>query len=69
MTIVRDQNGEGHTILTVKSSRGDFILDNMRQDIRLWDTTGYYFYKRQSQQNPNTWVAIVDQSPRVSSLR
>ncbi|MGO9133338.1 MAG: transglutaminase-like cysteine peptidase, partial [Methylovirgula sp.] len=31
MTIVRDENGEGHTILTVKTDRGDFILDNMRQ--------------------------------------
>ncbi len=37
MTIVRDQNGEGHTILTVKTNRGEFILDNMRQEIRPWD--------------------------------
>jgi predicted transglutaminase-like cysteine proteinase len=69
MTIVRDQNGEGHTILTVKTNRGEFILDNMRQDIRSWDRTGYHFYKRQSQENPNIWVAIVDPNPRVSSLR
>lgn len=69
MTIVRDQNGEGHTILTVKTSRGEFILDNMRQEIRPWDMTGYHFYKRQSQENPNIWLAIVDPRPRVSSLR
>ena len=69
MTIVRDQNGEGHTILTVKTNRGEFILDNMRQDIRPWNATGYHFYKRQSQTNPNIWVAIVDPNGRVSSLR
>ncbi|MGP8192538.1 MAG: transglutaminase-like cysteine peptidase [Methylovirgula sp.] len=69
MTIVRDQNGEGHTILTVKTNRGEFILDNMRQDILSWDATGYHFYKRQSQQNPNIWVAIVNPNPRLSSLR
>ncbi|HEY5226743.1 MAG TPA: transglutaminase-like cysteine peptidase [Methylovirgula sp.] len=68
MTIVRDQNGEGHTILTIKTDRGDFILDNMRQDIRSWDRTGYHFYKRQSQENPNIWVAIVDPNSRISSL-
>lgn len=66
MTIVRDQNGEGHTILTVKTNAGDFILDNMRQDIRSWNTTGYHFYKRQSQENPNIWVAIVDPNANVS---
>lgn len=66
MTIVRDQNGEGHTILTIKTNRGDFILDNMRQDIRPWNATGYHFYKRQSQENPNVWVAIVDPSANVS---
>lgn len=69
MTIVRDQNGEGHTILTAKTNRGEFVLDNMRQDIRSWDETGYRFYKRQSQQDPNVWLAIVDPQPRVSSLQ
>ncbi|MGA3304283.1 MAG: transglutaminase-like cysteine peptidase [Methylovirgula sp.] len=68
MTIVRDENGEGHTILTAKTNRGEFILDNMREDIRSWDATGYHFYKRQSQENPNIWLAIVDSEPKVSSL-
>jgi predicted transglutaminase-like cysteine proteinase len=67
MTIVRDLNGEGHTILTVKTDRGEFILDNLRDDIRPWDETGYHFLKRQSQENPNIWVGIA-QDARVSSL-
>lgn len=67
MTIVRDQDGEGHTILTVKTNRGEFILDNLRDDIRSWDETGYRFLKRQSQQNPNVWVGIA-QTTSVSSL-
>jgi predicted transglutaminase-like cysteine proteinase len=58
MTIVRESNGEGHTILTVKTDRGDFILDNMVNEIRSWDETGYLFIKRQSQQDPNVWVSI-----------
>lgn len=42
----------------VKTDKGDFILDNLVDNIRSWDATGYYFLKRQSQQDPNIWVSI-----------
>ena len=58
MTIVRDLEGNGHTILTVKTDRGDYILDNMVPEIRAWDATGYKFVKRQSQTDPNLWVSV-----------
>ena len=58
MTIVRDLEGNGHTILTVKTDKGDFILDNMVGEVRLWDETGYKFVKRQSQTDPNVWVSV-----------
>ena len=64
MTIVRDLEGNGHTILTVKTDRGDFILDNMVGDIRPWDATGYKFVKRQSQDDPNVWVSVGPASGR-----
>lgn len=69
MTIVRDLNGEGHAILTVKTNRGEFTLDNLTDEIRPWDATGYHFLKRQSQQDPNVWVAIEALKPVVSSLQ
>ncbi len=68
MTIVRDLNGEGHAILTVKTNKGEFTLDNLTDEIRPWGATGYHFLKRQSQENPNVWVAIVQPSA-VSSLQ
>ena len=58
MTIVRDLEGNGHTILTVKTDKGDVILDNMVAEIRYWDETGYKFVKRQSQADPNVWVSV-----------
>ncbi|MDX8516909.1 transglutaminase-like cysteine peptidase [Mesorhizobium dulcispinae] len=58
MTVVRDLNNEGHTILTVKTDKGDLVLDNLVDEVRPWNATGYYFLKRQSQQNPNIWVSI-----------
>jgi predicted transglutaminase-like cysteine proteinase len=66
MTIVRDLEGQGHAILTVATDRGDFVLDNLTDEIRPWTATGYRFVKRQSRENPNIWVAI-DTPDRVSS--
>ncbi len=58
MTIVFDLNGEGHAIVTVKTDRGEFALDNMSNDIKAWDATGYQFVKRQAQDNPNVWLDL-----------
>ncbi len=58
MTIVRDGNDQGHAILMVRTTGGDFILDNLTDEIKPWEATGYRFVKRQSQENPNVWVAI-----------
>ena len=35
MTIVRDLNDEGHAILTVKTDRGEFVLDNLSHTFAL----------------------------------
>ena len=58
MTVVKDQNNEGHAVLTVKTNKGDFVLDNMRDEVRAWTQTGYRFVKRQPQTNENMWVSI-----------
>jgi len=63
ITVVRDKRGDGHAVLTVKTDKGEFILDNQADDILLWSETGYRFVKRQSQSDPNVWVALGDQHP------
>jgi predicted transglutaminase-like cysteine proteinase len=65
ITVVRDQNGEGHAVLTVKTDRGEFVLDNQNTEIVLWSDTPYHYVKRQSQQDPNVWIALGDQRPSV----
>jgi predicted transglutaminase-like cysteine proteinase len=67
ITVVRDKKGEGHAVLTVKTDRGEFILDNQEQEILPWLETGYRFVKRQSQSDPNMWVALGDQRPAIST--
>ncbi len=58
ITVVKDLEGEGHAILTVKTNRGDFVLDNLNDRVMAWSDTGYKFVKRQSQSDPNIWQSI-----------
>jgi predicted transglutaminase-like cysteine proteinase len=60
---VRDKNSDGHAILTVKTDKGEFVLDNQTDEILLWSDTGYRFVKRQSQANPNVWISLGDPRP------
>src|SRR5271170_6686752 len=63
ITVVRDKNSDGHAVLTVKSDKGEYVLDNQTDDIVLWSDTGYRFVKRQSQSDPNVWVALGEPRP------
>ena len=68
MTVVRDLEGEGHAVLLLKATSGDFILDNKVNAIRRWSATGYRYVKRQSQENPNVWVSLhAPDVPMVAS--
>ncbi len=58
LTVVKEANGDGHSILTVKTNKGEFVLDNLTQSVKPWNQTPYRFVKRQSQENQNVWVAI-----------
>lgn len=59
ITVVRDENNEGHAILTVRTDKGDFILDNKRREVMRWAETPYTFVKRQSERNPLVWISLL----------
>ena len=52
MTVVRDEKGEGHAVLTARTVQGDFILDNKVDEVKAWHRTRYDFVMRQSYLNP-----------------
>lgn len=58
ITVVRDQQGEGHAVLTARTDQGDFILDNKDTKVRLWHQTPYRFVMRQSYLDPMTWMSL-----------
>lgn len=69
MTVVRDEKGEGHAVLTARTVQGDFILDNKIEEVRVWSKTPYQFVMRQSYLNPKVWVALdTRQGPLATAL-
>lgn len=58
ITVVRKPDGEGHAILTVRTNRGDFVLDNLTDRVKPWDDTGYWYLKRQASNHTGRWVTI-----------
>ena len=68
ITVVRDENNEGHAVLTVRTDRGDLILDNKRGEVMRWAETPYTFVKRQSEKNPLVWISLLppDTAPQTA---
>jgi predicted transglutaminase-like cysteine proteinase len=67
ITVVRDHKGDGHAVLTVKTDKGDLILDNQNEEIVQWSDANYRFVKRQSQTDPNVWVSLGDPRPGLAT--
>ena len=65
ITVVLDENREGHAVLTAVTDKGDYVLDNRRSEILRWDETGYIFLKRQSQGATKEWVSLQKSAPQV----
>jgi predicted transglutaminase-like cysteine proteinase len=70
MTVVMQANGEGHAVLTVHTSMGDFILDNLEPRVLRWHETEYEILKRVSVRHAGQWVGVEDgRNVVVGSLR
>jgi predicted transglutaminase-like cysteine proteinase len=69
VTVVRQKNGDGHAVLTVRTDRADYVLDNLETRVLPWNETEYQYLKRQSAANSGRWEGIDDyRSPVVGSV-
>ncbi|CCF00781.1 putative transglutaminase family protein cysteine peptidase (plasmid) [Sinorhizobium fredii HH103] len=57
LTVARFRGG-GHTVLTVRTSEGDLVLDSQTNSVRDWSRTPYQYLARQSQSNGRLWERI-----------
>lgn len=58
ITVVRKPDGEGHAVLTVRTEQGDYILDNLTDEVLNWQDTDYTYLKRQANNHTGRWVTI-----------
>lgn len=58
ITVVKKRDGTGHAVLTLSTSEGDFVLDNLDPDVRRWSETPYHYVKRQSAENAGHWLVV-----------
>ena len=53
-----------HAVLTVRTDRGELILDNQTPEILFWYETNYRYLARQTPADPNVWVSFRTEQPR-----
>ncbi|HEY1944226.1 MAG TPA: transglutaminase-like cysteine peptidase [Roseiarcus sp.] len=63
LTIVKTSWGEGHMVVTVRTDRGDLVLDNLRSSIVSWRSAGYEWIMRQSERDPQFWAELDGGQP------
>lgn len=59
ITVVIDENQQGHAILTARMDTGDLTLDNKHDEIRPWYASPYEYIMRQSFVSPTAWVSLA----------
>ncbi len=58
LTVAVTSWGEGHLVVTVRTDRGDLVLDNLRRQIVTWENAHYRWVMRQSANDVRNWVSI-----------
>jgi predicted transglutaminase-like cysteine proteinase len=56
--IVRTARGEEHLVLVARTSQGDFVLDNLTDQIAPWTSTSYAWEKIQSPTDGLMWRGV-----------
>lgn len=65
--MVDTPNNGRHAVLTVATDKGDFVLDNLREEIVSWNATGYTWIERQDPKRPMGWVSLRGADRMIAS--
>jgi len=69
LSVVKTSEGIGHLVLVVVTTKGNFVLDNLTDEIRPWQSTDYQWLKIQSAANAKFWYEIKAPSIGVAMAR
>lgn len=61
IAVARNKDEDGTAVLVVTTDKGDFVLDQATDDIKIWSEVPYEFLKRQAHENSGVWLRIEDQ--------
>jgi predicted transglutaminase-like cysteine proteinase len=64
IAVVLDHREDTHAVLILRTSEGDYVLDNVTDRILPWGRTGYTFLSMQNPADPTGWVMVFEQAPR-----
>jgi predicted transglutaminase-like cysteine proteinase len=56
---VLDRRRQGHAVLVLRTRSGDYVLDNLGNQVVPWHRTGYSFLRMQNPAAPQKWDAIA----------
>lgn len=59
IAIVVTPSAERHAVLTVATDKGDYVLDNLRQDLVPWRDSGYEWVARQDPASKSGWESLA----------
>ncbi|WP_433989905.1 transglutaminase-like cysteine peptidase [Sulfitobacter sp. TBRI5] len=59
LTTVLDRKGRSHAVLVVRTTAGDYVLDNLNDKVKPWKNTRYTFLRMQNPAKPNAWVGVL----------
>jgi predicted transglutaminase-like cysteine proteinase len=60
ISTVLDRDRNAHAVLVMRTVQGDFVLDNLRDEVLHWRQTGYTFLRMQDPADPTRWTAVID---------
>lgn len=58
LTTVLDRKRQPHAVLVLRTSQGDYVLDNLTNELKTWRQTGYTFLRMQDPARPQQWRAL-----------
>jgi len=58
LAVVITGDGGRHAVLTVVTDKGDFVLDNMKNEVLSWNRTGLTWVERQDPSTQLGWVSL-----------
>lgn len=59
MATVLDTKRSPHAVLVLRLDAGDYVLDNLKDQIKPWHKTGYSFLMMQNPRAPQSWEAVL----------